>query len=105
VRRPDEEHGRVVRVTWVGNTPLCFGDGSLADLEDRERVFVDVGTGTGTLQNEFAARVRVLASAVVPDDAILELLEHVSLGHTPDEVSAALARHRERRVLALDPPR
>lgn len=103
VRRPRENRGRVVRVTWDGDSPVCFGDGPLADLADREHVFVDVGTGNGTMEDEFAARVSELLPELVADQLILDLVDYVSLGRTLEEVQAALARFRQRRLLALNP--
>jgi hypothetical protein len=82
---------------------VCFGDGPLADLADREHVFVDVGTGDGALHEEFAAQVRELDPELVADQLIVELVDHVSLGHTLNEVQVSLAGLRERRLLALEP--
>jgi hypothetical protein len=101
VRRPAERRGRLVRVAWDGDTAVCFGDGRLADLGDREYVFVDVGTGSGTLQHEFAARLRDLVPELVSDELLLVLVDHVSLGLTVEEVEKSLARMRQRRLVAL----
>ena len=90
-----------MRVTWDGDTAVCFGDGPLADFADREHVFVDVGTGSGTLQHEFAARVRDLVPDLVGNELLLELVDHVSLGTTFAEVEQSLARLRQRRLVAL----
>ena len=103
VRRPGESRGRVVRVSWDGDRPVCFGDGPLADIADRERVFVDVGTGDHTLVDEFAARVTELAPELVSDEVILDLVDHVALGRTLEEVQESLSRYRQRRLLALNP--
>jgi hypothetical protein len=103
VRRPREDRGRVVRVAWDGDTPVCFGDGPMADFADGEHVFVDVGTGNSTLLDEFAAQVRELAPELVADELILELVDHISLGHTPEEIAESFARLRGRRILALQP--
>jgi hypothetical protein len=82
---------------------VCFGDGPLTDLADREHVFVDVGTGDGVLQEEFAARVRELDAERVADELILELVDHVSLGSTVEDVRASLAGLRKRRLVGLEP--
>ena len=103
VRRPRESRGRVVRVTWDGDRPVCFGDGPLADIADREHVFVDVGTGDHTLVDEFAARVTELAPDLVADEVILDLVDYVTLGRTVEEVQESLRRYRQRRLLALNP--
>ena len=103
VRRPREVRGRIVRVSWDGDTAVSFGDGPLADLADREHVFVDVGTGEGALRDEFAARLRELDAARVADELILELAGHVSLGRTLEEVQSSLAGLRKRRLVALEP--
>ncbi len=90
-----------MRVAWDGDTAVCFGDGPLADFADGEHVFVDVGTGSGTLQHEFAARLRDLAPELVSNELLLELVDHVSLGRTVEEVEESLARLRQRRLVAL----
>jgi hypothetical protein len=36
-------------------------------------------------------------------NAILDLLEHVSLGRTTAEVDTAIARHRHRRLVVIQP--
>jgi hypothetical protein len=91
----------VVRVAWDGDTAVCFGDGPLADFADGEYVFVTVGTGSGTLEHEFAARLRDLEPDLVTDGLLLELVDHVSLGVTVEEVEESLARLRQRRLVAL----
>jgi hypothetical protein len=101
VRRPSERRGRVVRVAWDGDTAVCFGDGPLADFADRDHVFVDVGTGSGTLEHEFAARLRDLVPELVADELLLDLVDHVSLGLTVEEVEESLDRMRQRRLVAL----
>ncbi len=101
VRRPSELRGRVVRVAWDGDAAVCFGDGALADLADGEHCFVAVGTGGGTMEHEFAARLRDLRPELVSDELLLELLDHVPLGPTVVEVEAALAHQRQRRLVVL----
>jgi hypothetical protein len=103
VRRPDETRGRVVRIAWDGNTPVCFGDDELSGFADHEPVFVDVGTGDHTLLEEFAAEVRVLDPALVSDVVLHQLVDHVSLGAAPEEVGEALAELRRRRIVGLEP--
>lgn len=92
-----------MRVSWDGNTPVCFGDRELSDLADGEPVFVDLGTGDHALLEEFAAKVRVLDPAQASEVRIEELVDHVSLGADPDAVHHALAALRRRRIVALQP--
>jgi hypothetical protein len=101
VRRPSESRGRVVRIAWDGDTAVCFGDGPLADFADGEHVFVAVGTRSGALEHEFAARLRDLDPELVPDEVLLELVDHVPLGSTIEEVEESLAHVRRRRLVAL----
>ncbi|HEY3670272.1 MAG TPA: hypothetical protein VGN51_05010 [Acidimicrobiia bacterium] len=88
-------------MAWDGDTAVCFGDGALADLADGEYCFVAVGTGSGTLEHEFAARLRDLTPELVSDELLLELLDHVPLGPTVVEVEESLARQRQRRLVVL----
>jgi hypothetical protein len=88
-------------VVWDGDTAVSFGDGALADLADGEYCFVAVGTGGATMEHEFAARLRDLRPELVSDQLLLELLDHVPLGSTVDEVEQALAHQRQRRLVAL----
>ena len=74
---------------------------ALADFADGEYVFVTVGTGSGTWEHEFAARLRDLEPELVADELLLELADHVSLGLTVEEVEESLARLRQRRLVAL----
>jgi hypothetical protein len=88
-------------VAWDGDTAVCFGDGALADLADREYCFVAVGTGGGTMEHEFAARLRDLRPDLVNDELLLELVDHVPLGQTVSEMEETLAHERQRRLVAL----
>ena len=46
--------------------------------------------------------VHDVAADDVDRNAVLELLEHVSLGRTASEVNASIAAHLHRRLVALD---
>jgi hypothetical protein len=52
---------------------------------------------------EFSVTLRDVDGASVGAGALAELLDHVPLGRSTDEVTAALARHRARRLVALAP--
>ena len=84
---------------------VCFGDKLPADATDGRNVFVTVreiaGSGGHALAH-LSGTIRDLEPGSVDPNAILELLEHVSLGRTADEVEAAIRRHQQRRIVALD---
>jgi hypothetical protein len=101
IRRPRETQGRIARIAWDGDAVVCFGDGQFADLRDGEHVFVDVGTGSGTLQDEFAATVHEVVGSEVSDEVLLALVEYLPLGGTPEAVEQSLAKLREGRLLRL----
>ena len=90
-------------MAWDGDAAVCFGDDALADLADGEYCFVAVGTGSGTMEDEFAARLHDLRPELVSDELLLEILEHVPLGPTVAEVEQTLAHQRQRRLVVLTP--
>jgi hypothetical protein len=96
---------RAVRYAVDGDRLVCFGDELPAGAGDGRKVFVNVhditGAGGHALERRSATIHDVPADTVDPN-AILDLLEHVSLGRTPAEIDAAIQRHRDRRIVALD---
>jgi hypothetical protein len=96
-----------VRYAVDGARLVCFGEGFLADVPDQARVSVSTheiaGTG-GHLISSFGASLRRLTPPEVEINALSELLEHVALGRTLEEVEAKLAELRAtRRVVELVP--
>jgi hypothetical protein len=92
-----------VRYAVDGERLVCFGDGSLASVPDGARVSVSIHEiAGGPMLTTFAASMRCLTPDVVDMNALAELLAHVSLGATLDEVQSRLADERShRRVVEL----
>lgn len=92
-----------VRYAVDGDRLVCFGDELPAGAVEGRDVFVNVHeiAGGPALAN-LSGRVHVVRADDVDANAVLELLDHVSLGRTAAEVDASLARHRRRRIVALD---
>ncbi len=91
-----------VRYAVDGDRMVCFGDELPTDATAGRHVFVTVHEiAGGPALAEMTSTLRDLAADEVDANAVLELLEHVSLGRTADEVDAAIARHRTRRLVAL----
>lgn len=102
---PPGSRPRAVRYAVDGGQLVCFGDDGLSAVADGTRVSVSVHEIAGGPElATFGATVRRLTPEDVDDAALGELLAHVSLGRTLDEVRAGLERHRtRRRVVALVP--
>ena len=94
---------RAVRYAVAGESLVCFGDDGLASIPDGSRVVLSVHEiAGGVALATFAASVRELAPDAIDRNALIELLEHVSLGRNLAEVEATLEVHRrQRRVLEL----
>jgi hypothetical protein len=94
-----------VRYAVDGNRLVCFGDDGLADVPDGSRVSVSIHEiSGGHLLAQFGASLRVLEPDAVMTNALVELLEHVPLGRTREEVQAHLDEQRaKRRILELVP--
>jgi hypothetical protein len=94
-----------VRYAVDGNRLVCFGDEGLAHVPDGSRVSVSIHEiSGGHLVAQFGASLRVLAPDAVTTNALVELLDHVPLGRTLEEVQLRLDDQRaERRVLELVP--
>jgi hypothetical protein len=81
---------------------VCFGDELPDDATEGRDVFVNVHEiAGGPALEHLHGRVRVVEADDVDPNAVLELLDHVSLGRTADEVTAAIERHRRRRLVAF----
>ena len=96
---------RAVRYAVDGDRLVCFGDALPADATHGRNVFVNVheiaGAGGHALA-QFTGTIHDLDPGAVDHNAVLDLLEHVSLGRTAQEVEDAIRRHLERRIIALD---
>jgi hypothetical protein len=94
---------RAVRYAVDGDRLVCFGDDGLASVPDGSRVSVAVHEiAGGQMLATFAASVHRLTPDAIDTNALVELLEHVSLGRTLAEVKANLEEQRhQRRVLEL----
>jgi hypothetical protein len=94
-----------VRYAVAGDRLVCFGDDGLADVPDGTRVSVAVHEiSGGHLLAQFGARLRVVPPDEVETNALVELLDHVPLGRTLEDVRRRLDLHRtKRRVLELVP--
>ena len=94
-----------VRYAVDGNRLVCFGDDGLADVPDGSQVSVSIHEiSGGHLLAQFGASLRVLAPDAVMTNSLVELLEHVPLGRTLEEVQLHLDEQRaKRRILELVP--
>lgn len=91
-----------VRYSIDGQRIVCFGDDLPAGAVDGRAVFVTVHE---VAQGPAVARMTGVVHDLDVDDvdpnAVLGLLEHVSLGRTPEEVAASIRRHRTRRLVSV----
>ena len=88
-----------------GNRIVCFGDQFLGAAVDGDRVTVTVHEiAGGQAVAEFAGPLHNVGANDIDPNAILDLLEHVSLGRTAAERDAELARHRTRRFVTVTDP-
>lgn len=94
-----------VRYAVDGDRIVCFGDQLLGEAVDGGRVTVTVHEiAGGQAVAEFAGPLRDIDADDIDPNAILDLLEHVSLGRNATERDAALALHRTRRFVAVTDP-
>jgi hypothetical protein len=85
-----------------GTRMVCFGDELPEDAEPGRPVFVTVHEiAGGPAVVHLTGAVRDLDRDDVDSNAVLDLLDHVSLGRNADEVAASIERHRSRRLVAL----
>jgi hypothetical protein len=91
-----------VRYAVDGDQLVCFRDQLRDGATDGRPVFVTVHEIAG---GQAVARMNGPLRAVAADDVdpgvVIDLLEHVSLGRTADEVAASLAQHRRRPLAAF----
>jgi hypothetical protein len=94
-----------VRYAVEDDRLICFGDESLAHVGDDARVSVAIHEiAGGVLLATFAASLRTLAPDHVGESALADLLDHVPLGRSIDEVRAHLDDARtHRRIVELVP--
>lgn len=94
-----------VRYAVDGDRLICFGDESLAKVAEGALVSVSIHEiAGGRLVSAFSSSLHELAPEMVNTNAFLELLDHVSLGRTMEEVEAHLADERaHRRIVELVP--
>jgi hypothetical protein len=92
-----------VRYAVAGPRLVCFGDNGLAKVPDGGRVSVSIHEIAGGQAREtFSASLRRLAPDEIDMNALAELLAHVSLGRTIEEVQASLDEQRaHRRVVEI----
>ncbi len=94
-----------VRYAVAGDHLICFGDETLAHVPNNARVSVSIHEiAGGVLLATFAASLRTLAADDVSTSAVAELLDHVPLGRSIEEVRAHLADAcTHRRIVELVP--
>lgn len=94
-----------VRYSVDGDRLVCFGDDGLATVPDRTRVSVSIHEiSGGHLLTTFGATLQRLAPEAVAMNSLVELLEHVPLGRTLEEVELHLAdQQAHRRIIELIP--
>jgi hypothetical protein len=99
----DERHRAVPeRYAVDGDRVVCFGDRGLAKIPDGSQVWASVHEiAGGAALASFSAVVRQLAFDEIPAGALAELLDHVSLGRTSDEVAAQMEAQGHRRIIEL----
>jgi hypothetical protein len=91
-----------VRYATAGDRLYCFGDDELRDVADGTAVQAALHRiAFGPPVVTFGATVRTVTGDGVEREALLELLAHVPLGRSLDEVEESLTRHRTRRVVEL----
>jgi hypothetical protein len=80
-----------------GEQLLCEpNDAVLEEIVDGTPVWVDIPEGGGShLAKEFPARLFRIPATEADEGALFELLEHVSLGRDPAEVSAHFEQWRQ----------
>jgi hypothetical protein len=95
-----------VRYAVDGNQLVCFGDQLPANATNGRQVFVTVHEiAGGPALAQLTGTVHDVAADDLDPNAILDLLEHVSLGRTAVEVDTAIILHRRRRIVVLEPQR
>jgi hypothetical protein len=102
--RTETMHPVSVRYSVDSDRLVCFGDGQLRDVPSGTRVWASVHEiAHGPPLVSFPALLRQVDADAVDTNAVVELLDHISLGRTSTEVARALDAHRHRRILELVP--
>jgi len=93
------------RYALSGDNLICFGDEGLASLPDGSRVTATLHKiAHGAPVATFGATLRDVPADDVDVEALIELLAHVPVGRTSDEVKWGIEHHRRtRRIGALVP--
>lgn len=95
-------HPTAVRYSLDGERLVCFGDGPLTDVASGTHVWASVhAIADGPPLVSFGATLREIDPDAIDTNAIAELLDHVALGRTTDEVASALDANRHRRLIEL----
>jgi hypothetical protein len=93
----------VVRYAVDGDQLVCFGDQLPSDATNGRQVLVtihEIAGGTALVQ--LHGTVHDVAADDIDPNAVLDLLEHVSLGRTAGEVATSIDLHRHRRLVVLE---
>ncbi len=91
-----------VRYAVDADRLVVFGDQLPAGATHGRQVFVTVHEiAGGPALAEMSLTLRDVSADQLDPNSVLDLLEHVSLGRTAEEVDEAIARHRHRRVVTL----
>ena len=99
---PSGERPIAVRYAFVDGHLYCFGDAGLAAVRDGDRVRASLRRiASGPIVAEFVATARRVDSPSVDREALLQLLEHVPLGRSLQEVEDNLERQQRRRIIEL----
>lgn len=95
---------RAIRYAVDGDRLVGFGDDALAGIPDGTRVSAAIHEiANGAPLDQFAATLHVVDGSGVSRAALHELLEHVPLGRTSEEVEQTFQEHAARRVVAIVP--
>jgi hypothetical protein len=101
--RGADSHPRPVRYSVDGDRLVCFGDQLPIDATDGRQVYVTIHEiAGGAVVSQMSGIVHDIGADDVDPNALIDLLEHVSLGRNRSEVDSAIARHRHRRLVALE---
>ncbi|HET7654165.1 MAG TPA: hypothetical protein VFK42_14095 [Acidimicrobiales bacterium] len=100
---PPGDRVHALRYATAGDHLYCFGDDGLGDVGDGTHVDATLHRiANGPPVAAFGATVRTAAPDEVELEAVLELLAHVALGRTLEEVEAAAEdARRHRRIVEL----
>jgi hypothetical protein len=93
---------RPVRYAIDGERLVCFGDELPHDAVNGRHITITVHEiAGGPAVVRMTGALRDVPAADIDPNALLDLLEHVSLGRDADEVASAISRHKARRLVVL----